>query len=120
MSGKVSTLVRAILVARFPAAFAEPGQPKRPLVTGLHAAIYEACPDLKRWQVRQGLADYCGGPTYLRSIVEGAERINLEGEARGYVTAGQAAHAATVLAKLHACWLARNAAKAAHIERIAA
>jgi ProP effector len=93
-------LVREILVARFPACFCPKGSPKRPLKIGIARDLVAAAPDIKPGEIGRALADYTRGPTYLLAMIEGAERIDLAGQAAGVVTAAQAELAAAQVAPI--------------------
>lgn len=94
---RVAWRVRAILVERFPSAFKGPGEPKPPLMIGISAEIMLRCPDLKTHEIGTALKDYCTGTTYLRSFIDGADRINLDGEPVAKITAGEIQNAQLVL-----------------------
>ena len=64
----------------------------RPIKIGIHDEI-STTEDLSKTKVRRGLASYVRQTAYLKSIVEGASRINIKGEADGVVTAEEASHA---------------------------
>lgn len=49
--------------------------------------------------IMNAIADYVSGPSYLKSQIEGAARIDLNGEAAGAVTAEEAQYAKEQLAK---------------------
>ncbi len=70
---------RAILAERFPAAIFPKGSTKRPLKIGIHLDMIERCPDLTSKAIRSALRDYTGGYKYLRGMVAGRWRIDLEG-----------------------------------------
>ena len=73
----VSAKMLAYLVEAFPSCFFVYGQRRRPL--------------------KIGIFDYTRAGGYLRACVEGADRIDLEGNAVGTVTAQQIAHAQRTL-----------------------
>lgn len=81
----------ALLVERYPAVFsmAEP----RPLALGIRDAIVSDNPALRPNCIGTALRAYASAPDYLRKLVEGAERIGLDGQPCGTVTAEEAAHA---------------------------
>lgn len=92
--------VRAILVQTWPHTFAPKGAPKKPLALGIGERIILALPELGFLAVSRALTDYTDGPTYLRSCVEGAPRIDLDGVERGAVTASEAQYAASRIASM--------------------
>ncbi|GAA0683881.1 hypothetical protein GCM10009104_06380 [Marinobacterium maritimum] len=64
----------------------------RPLKIGIQEDLI-ADEKLARNRIKRALATYVRSLAYLRSVQEGAERIDLKGEAVGTVTAGEAEHA---------------------------
>jgi hypothetical protein len=78
---------RKVLAKRFPKCFQGFGKPKLPLKIGIHEEIFAAAPELPRRSVLYALADYVGGYSYLKAHIEGATRVDLNGEAAGVVTA---------------------------------
>lgn len=85
----VAKRVRALLVERFPLAFKGPGEAKPPLMIGISAEILLRCPDIARLELHWAMNDYCGGSTYLRSFIEGAQRLDLDGTPVTPVTQGE-------------------------------
>lgn len=95
---------REFLHRKFPLAFMGFGEFKRPLKLGIHLDIIRAldangevvtyermgCIDL-------AIKDYTSGAGYLRAMVAGAERIDLDGKPAGTVSPEHAAEAATRL-----------------------
>jgi ProP effector len=92
--------VRAILARRFPLCFGGFGEPKRPLKIGIVVDAIVGCPDIKPHAVALAIADYCWGETYHRSMLEGAARIDLHGNAAGTVTKSAAERARNILKKV--------------------
>lgn len=92
---KIAERIRAILVERFPAAFAPKGGEKRPLKIGIFKAIRAELSDISENELALALEDYTWGPTYIRGLIAGAERIGLDGNPAGVVTAHEADHAAS-------------------------
>jgi ProP effector len=86
--------VLRILTQRYPNCFKpKKGQPKLPLKVGIERDILDLSPDL-RWQMVQAcLAHYVSTPEYRQTIIEGAGRVDLDGNPAGIVTTNQAAHA---------------------------
>jgi ProP effector len=83
----VATLAR--LGELFPAAF---GNSPRPLVIGVAEQIM-ARTGLEPHAVRLALYAYCNSPSYVASLIEGAVRVDLDGNAAGTVLREQAAYA---------------------------
>ena len=92
---------RKLLAKRFPQCFAGFGKPKRPFKIGIFADIIERAPDIDRHDLTNAVDDYCGGGcSYLAACVEGAERVDLDGNVTGIITKGEAHHSAWKLARL--------------------
>ena len=68
----------------------------KPLKIGIQEELI-ADGKLSQNKIKRGLASYVRAYAYLRSQKDGAERVNLLGEADGAVTADEAAHAASKL-----------------------
>ena len=92
-SGRRAAVTRELLVKTYPNCFAGKGKPKRPLAVGIFEDILNQFPEIGFKRLQEALDDYTSGPTYLKSIVDGAERVRLDGSCLGVVTAGQAQHA---------------------------
>lgn len=84
---------RAVLVERWPRCFKPKGAPKLPLKVGIVDDIQREMPEIGYRRLLHALTDYTGGATYLRAIVVGGERIDLNGEPAGIVTRSDADHA---------------------------
>ena len=52
---------------------------------------------LSKGKIKRALASYVRAPAYYKSLVEGAERVDLKGEPAGIVTAQEAEHAKKML-----------------------
>ena len=87
--------------------------PHRPLKVGIAADVRERCPDIDRRVLSAALAAYAHRGAYLRAIVAGADRIDLDGVAAGQVTAAEAEHTVAVLAGIRAQRVAERSAAAA-------
>jgi sRNA-binding protein len=85
--------VRKFLVERYPLTFQDRAISKRPLALTIRRDVIAAHPDIDSELIVRALKDYCGGPTYLRSIVAGVPRINLLGCSEGFVTRHHERHA---------------------------
>jgi|SRR6185436_1733306 len=94
--------VRAILARRFSQCFRGFSQPKLPLKTGIVVDAIIACPDIKPHAVALAIADYCRGASYHAAMVEGAARVDLDGNAAGLVSRRAAERARRILKKLEA------------------
>ena len=102
------------LATRYPRAFAlEKYRPHRPLKVGVAADILACCPDLDRRKLGVALAAYTRRVMYLRGLVAGAARVDLDGNVCGEVSAGDAEHAAAILASREARRIAAAEAKGA-------
>jgi sRNA-binding protein len=86
-----------LLAERFPWAFL-PGARRRPLMTGIEVAIFEAVRGaMTPCEVRDAVRLYTDSSAYLRRLLPGAARIDLAGNPVGLVTAAEAARAAETL-----------------------
>ena len=102
------------LAERFPQTFVlEKYQPHRPLKVGIAADIKARCPDLTSRERGRALAAYTNRIMYLRGLVEGAARIDLDGNPAGEVTARDAEYAAAKLAGILASREVRRTAAVA-------
>ena len=81
------------LLAAFPQAFSTEPRHVKPLAIGIRQHIYARCA-LSHRVVGEALWRYTKCEAYLRTIIEGAVRVDLDGAASGTVTAQEAAHAA--------------------------
>jgi ProP effector len=70
------------LMDRFPLCFNKPV----PLKVGIRKDVYAAAPDLDRHDVVNALNGYCNSEAYKAVLVEGATRIDLNGDTAGVVT----------------------------------
>lgn len=95
MTDRDATIERVIgdLLAVFPLAFSTEPRHIRPLAIGVRQKIYARCAFSHR-SVTDALWRYTKCAAYLRTIIEGAARVDLDGATSGYVTAMEAAHAA--------------------------
>ena len=75
-------------------------RPHWPLKVGIAAAIPARCPELEWRVLKMALTAYTGRVMYLRGLVEGAARVDLDGNPAGEVTARDADYAATKLARI--------------------
>jgi len=81
----------------FPVAFA---LDRPPLKIGIHHDLAERAAAITPKEVREALRFHTGTLTYLRGLIEGAPRLDLDGEPAGAVTAAEAAHAGIKLARI--------------------
>src|SRR6476619_6356880 len=101
----------ARLAEEFPRTFVrEKYQPHWPLEVGIAADLMERGPELDHHKLSVALTVYTRRVMYLRSLVAGAERIDLDGNPAGEVTARDAEYAAAKLAKILASREARRVA----------
>jgi hypothetical protein len=91
---------RDVLAKRFPHCIRKFRKPKLPLKIGITADIINACPDLNPNDIANAVADYCSGASYHAAMIEGASRVDLDGNAAGIVTKRDADRAADILKKL--------------------
>ena len=91
------------LATRYPRAFVlEKYRTHRPLKVGVATDILACCPDLDPRKLGVALAAYTRRVMYLRGLVAGAARVDLDGNVCGEVSAGDAEHAAAILASREA------------------
>jgi ProP effector len=90
--GPVAEVVTALrmLIERFPDCFSWNNH--RPLKIGIHKDLEARGVDLR--VVRLGVSRYCRHLAYQHALVEGAARIDLDGQPAGIVTLEEAAFAA--------------------------
>ena len=92
-----ATLAR--LAEAFPQTFVlEKYQPHRPLKVGIAADLTARCPAIERRALNAVLRSYAQRVMYLKATLEGAARVDLDGNPAGEVTARDAEYAATKLA----------------------
>ena len=104
----------ARLAETFPQTFVlEKYRPHRPLKVGIAADIPARCPAVERRVLSVALRFYARRVMYLRGLVAGAARVDLDGNACGEVTARDAEDAAAKLAEILA---SREAKQAAAVE----
>ncbi|WP_189521110.1 ProQ/FinO family protein [Mesorhizobium sp. M1B.F.Ca.ET.045.04.1.1] len=85
---------RERLAKLFPSAFSRKGEPaKRPLKIGIDKDVLAAVKDIPRRVIKLAISDYCTGPKYAKAMVEGAVRIDLDGNPAGVVSAHSEAYA---------------------------
>lgn len=68
-----------------------------PLAIGIHKTLMERFPDLDKGQVRTAMQFHTGTTRYLKAIVDGTPRFDLDGNASGTVTAEQHTQAVVTL-----------------------
>ena len=99
------------LAKKFPQTFVlEKHRPHQPLKVGIAAEIPARCPAVERRVLGAALSAYARRVMYLRSLVAGAARIDLDGNPAGEVTASDAEYAAAKLAKILASREAKRVA----------
>ena len=91
----------ARLTEAFPQTFVlEKYRPHRPLKVGIATDISARCPAVERRVLSAALSAYARRAMYLRGLVAGAARIDLDGNPAGEVTAGDSEYAAAKLAEI--------------------
>ena len=85
----------------FPKAFPKNPAPKLPLKIGIHKELLGKASEigLEEAAITEAVKTWCRGTRYWASIVEGAPRIDLEGNPAGEVTARDAAQARSLEAR---------------------
>jgi ProP effector len=109
--------IMALLIEAFPGAF---DSGPRPLMVGTYHAIVAALPGVRTGDLRQALGMHCHRTAYLRELIAGAPRYDLQGAPAGVVTPAEAATAAEEIieaeprraAKMAAAWAAALARRA--------
>lgn len=87
-----------LLSERWPKCFFVFEQRRRPLALRIDQAITAAMADtITPEELEAALRHYCGNTAYLFACREGADRIGLDGEPAGTVTAHEAEHAVYIL-----------------------
>jgi ProP effector len=81
------------LCEKFPAAFFQFEQRRKPLALGIHKEIALAMPTLTKVQISTAMHYYVSNEGYCRACREGAARVNLMGHEAGCVTAAEADNA---------------------------
>ena len=110
----------ARLTEAFPQTFVlEKYRPHRPLKVGIAADIPARCPAVERRVLSVALRVYARRVMYLRGLVEGAARLDLDGNPAGEVTARDAEYAAARLAGILASREIKRTA-AVHADKSAA
>jgi ProP effector len=79
----------------------ESSKPHRPLKLGIDRDLV-ALGVLDEASAMMALRHYCGQLVYRRSIVAGAVRVDLDGQAAGEVTAEHAEHAQRIVTRIEA------------------
>jgi ProP effector len=94
--------VAAMLAARFPQTFvADSSRPHRPLKLGIDRDLV-ALGVLDEASATRTLRHYCSRLMYRRSLVPGAVRVDLDGQAAGEVATAHAAHAQRIVTRMEA------------------
>jgi ProP effector len=89
----------AELAELYPGAFSTDPSLVRPLAIGVKEMLLQQC-KLSPKSIGDALRRYTGSTGYLKATVEGAARVDLDGQAAGTVTMCQAEHAQRRLAKI--------------------
>jgi sRNA-binding protein len=93
----------AVLAAKFPKCFAVPDTRRRPLKVGIDADLLATLSGtIPRTDLIRALAMYCSSHGYLERVLNGAWRIDLQGNPAGVVTADDERHAAAKSADIKA------------------
>jgi ProP effector len=86
--------VLELLCAHFPKTFARDPTDRRPLKRGIDRELVARLDStISRSAIKRVLGAYVAGPEYRARLIEGATRIDLDGNPAGAVTAGEAAYA---------------------------
>ena len=87
--------MKELLIQELPNCFKK-GEQKQPLCIGIHLQVHSHYKDDARFEpktLQTGINKYCCGEKYLKTIIEGASRIDIDGHPVGIVTAEEAAFA---------------------------
>jgi hypothetical protein len=86
------------LAERFPDCFQVSG-PRLPLKVGVDRDVINAAPDLNEGEIKWAIKLYVRDPAYLQAMVEGVDRVDLDGSPSGTVTRNEARWAAICAAR---------------------
>lgn len=101
----------ALLAEEYPHCFVlEQYLPHRPLKVGIDHDLAKRCPALSRRERGVALQFYTSRIMYLQGLVEGAGRVDLDGNVCGEVTTTDAEHARSRIAEIMAARDAKVAA----------
>jgi ProP effector len=107
----------ALLVATWPKAFSIEFAGRRPLKVGMGKDIAEATKGaITPEELEAAMNLYCRHKSYLKKLREGAERVDLDGNPVGVVTAAQADYARRHIERIDARKSARVRARGLAIE----
>lgn len=87
-----------LLIDAYPQTFSR--ETVRPLKVGIQNDLVDEG-KVARNKIKRALASYVRSPQYYRALQEGAERIDLAGQAAGVVSAEEAEHAKQKLKEFH-------------------
>ena len=93
---------RLDLASQFPSAFFADETQRKPLKIGIHCAIRERLnlDEADAKILKRIMSGYCGSLHYRRACaIEGAVRIDLDGQRAGVVTTAEAEHAKILIRK---------------------
>ena len=104
LDSKTINTALALLAEEYPNCFVlEQYLPHRPLKIGIDRDLAECCPALNARERGVVMRFYVSRVMYLQSLVEGAGRVDLDGNVCGEVTASDAEHARSRVAGDHGC-----------------
>jgi ProP effector len=110
--GQTVAAALAPLAEKWPACFQIFEQRRRPIKIGIHLDILAALGGaVTSAEVKFALRLYAGNLGYLLACRDGVERVDLNGEPAGTVTAAEAAYAAKIVARRRRRAAAKIAAK---------
>ena len=95
--GAAIAATRRALLKRWPNCFSGYMRPKKPLKVGIDKDILAADPELDTEIVKLVLRIYVTHETYRKVMIEGAGRVDLDGNPAGFVTKSQAELSAMML-----------------------
>jgi sRNA-binding protein len=107
----------AELTRRYPNAFSADPTRVRPLAVGLKDVLLQQCTRSPK-HLENAMRRYTGSAGYLNATIEGAVRVDLDGQDAGVVTVHQAEYAKRRLAKMAARLAAKPAVPATQVTQV--
>lgn len=100
------------LAEKYPAAFPRDPRAVKPLKVGIHQDLRAALPEVSHGVLRKALSHHSRRLAYLRALIRGGDRVDLQGQPVEPVTPEQQALAAEKLKEAQAHLQAKKAAPA--------
>lgn len=99
------------LTEKYPAVFPRDPKAVKPLKIGIHQDLLAALPEVSQGALRKALAHHTRRLAYLRALIRGGDRVDLQGQPVEPVTPEQQAVAAEKLKEAQAHLQAKKAAQ---------